>query len=593
MKNYRTKLFFGLLSLIFLVLISLGLLLGELFKSYYIKSVDSRMLKEVDLISEYIESSNGNEDIIKEQIDNFSESLDSRISIVNLDGKMLYDSGDINETDFRYHMETIHELLETEVSKGNGEGFHEVGGGHNIHLHWSSIEKNGELQGYVFLSTKLTEIKEAYSQIWWILIVSLGLALIVIMILGSRITERYIKPIESATRVAFELAKGNYRARTYEGRESETEMLSASINILARNLQEMVKTREIQQDRLTTLIENMGTGLILVDSRGYINLINRTYKETFNVKAEDYLNHLYYEAIKRKQVSNLIEEIFMTEQKVRREMVLSLDIERRYFDVYGVPIIGTNDEWKGILLVFHDITEMKKLEQMRKDFVANVSHELKTPITSIKGFSETLLDGAMNDKDTLEAFLRIILTESDRLQNLINDLLDLSKIEKQGNILSLQDCDIVSLLEDILPIFERKAQEKGIEVSFEKNSEEAHVEGDVYRLKQVFINLITNAIAYTPNGGKITISFQEESDSISVKIKDTGIGIEKAEIPRIFERFYRVDKARSRNSGGTGLGLAIVKHIVEAHHGQISVESEQGKGTAFIIKLHKQLGKVS
>lgn len=593
MRNYRTKLLFGLLSLLFLVLISLGLLLGELFKSYYIKSVDSRMVKEADLVSAYINGSNGNEDLLKKQIDVFSESLNSRISIVDRDGKMLYDSGDVDGTDYSYHMEKILELLETEVSEGNDEGFHEVAGGHNIHFYWSPIEEDGQLQGYVFLSTKLTEIKQAYSQIWWILIVSLGIALVVIVILGSRITERYIKPIESATTVAFELAKGNYRARTYEGRENETEMLSASINILARNLQEMVRMNEIQQDRLTTLIENMGTGLILVDSRGYISLINRTYKETFNVKAEDYLNHLYYEAIMRKPVSNLIEEIFMTEQKVRREMVLSLDIERRYFDVYGVPIIGTNDEWKGILLVFHDITEMKKLEQMRKDFVANVSHELKTPITSIKGFSETLLDGAMNDRDTLEAFLKIILTESDRLENLIKDLLDLSKIEQQGNILSLQNCDIVSLLEEILPIFERKAQEKGIEVSFEKNSEEAIVEGDIYRLKQVFINLITNAIAYTPNGGKITISFQEDPEFVSVKIKDTGIGIEKKEISRIFERFYRVDKARSRNSGGTGLGLAIVKHIVEAHHGQISVESEQGKGTAFIIVLHKQLGKVS
>ena len=148
---------------------------------------------------------------------------------------------------------------------------------------------------------------------------------------------------------------------------------------------------------LSTLIENMGSGLILIDSHGYINLINRTYKEVFDVKSSEYLYKLYYEVIEHKEVNKIIEDIFMTEQKVRKQLVIPLKIERRHFEVYGVPIIGTNDVWKGILLVFHDITEIKKLEQMRKDFVANVSHELKTPVTSIKGFSETFLDGAMEE----------------------------------------------------------------------------------------------------------------------------------------------------------------------------------------------------
>lgn len=587
MKSYRTKLFFGLLSLIFIVLISLGLLLGELFKSYYSRSIDSRMVKEADLIAEYIRNSDGNKDMLRRKMEIFSESLDSRISIVSKEGDILFDSREGDDTNFTPYYETIRQIVAENSIRNSNEKYYEAEGGNNLRFYWSTIEENGQVTGYVFLSVKLNEIKDAYKQIWWILIVSLGLALIIIMIIGARITERYTKPIESATKVAYELARGNYRARTYEGMENETGMLSTSINVLARNLQEMVKAREIQQDRLTTLIENMGTGLILVDSRGYITLINRTYKETFRIKEEDYIGHLYYDAIRHKEISNLIEEIFMTEQKVHREIIISLDIERRYFDVYGVPIIGTNDDWKGILLVFHDITEMKKLEQMRKDFVANVSHELKTPITSIKGFSETLLDGAMNDKDTLEAFLKIILTESERLQNLVHDLLELSKIEQHGNILSFQNCNMVSLIEDILPILEKRAEEKRIELVFEKSDEAACVEGDEYRLKQVFVNLITNAINYTPDGGKVTVSYADEADSVSVSVKDTGIGIDKKELPRIFERFYRVDKARNRSSGGTGLGLAIVKHIVEAHHGEISVESELGKGTIFTVKLFK------
>lgn len=281
----------------------------------------------------------------------------------------------------------------------------------------------------------------------------------------------------------------------------------------------------------------------------------------------------------------------MTEHKAKKQMHLPIGIERRYFEVYGVPILGTNEEWKGILLVFHDITEIKKLEQVRKDFVANVSHELKTPVTSIKGFTETLLDGAKEDKETLEHFLRIILEESDRLQSLILDLLELSKIEQQGYTLAIRDVNMSQLLEEMLPILCQKAEEKEIELILEPLEKEITIDGDYYRLKQIFINLISNAISYSLQGGRVTISMKEGLNSVAVSISDTGIGIAQEEIPRIFERFYRVDKARSRNSGGTGLGLAIVKHLVEAHKGKISVESKLGKGTTFTIELHKTFPK--
>jgi len=391
-----------------------------------------------------------------------------------------------------------------------------------------------------------------------------------------------------ATDVAMELAKGNYRARVYESKIDETGMLNVANNILARKLQSMVKTHEMQNDRLTTLIENVGSALILIDSRGYINLINRTYKEIFDVKSSDNHYKLYYEVIEYPEICKIIEEIFMTEQKIKRQLILPIKIERRHFEVYGVPIIGTNDVWKGILLVFHDITEIKKLEQMRKDFVSNVSHELKTPITSIKGFSETLLDGAMEDQETLEAFLNIILKESDRLQSLIYDLLELSKIENEGFRLSIQLFNLIDLLDEVNTLMMGKAEEKEIDLRFIHHTDQVILEGDVYRLKQVFINIISNSLIYTSNGGSVAIRVEEASNKVKVHITDTGMGIEKEEIPRIFERFYRVNKARDRISGGTGLGLAIVKHILEVHKGKVTVESEVGTGTTFTIELMKK-----
>jgi two-component system phosphate regulon sensor histidine kinase PhoR len=428
-------------------------------------------------------------------------------------------------------------------------------------------------------------------ELWWILVFSLAIVLILIIVLAIKIKIKYSKPISAATAVAMELSKGNYRARTSVEKMDEMGTLNSSINILARNLEEMVKAKEMQQDRLSVLIENMGAGLILIDSRGYINLINKGYIEIFSVDPNDYLNRLYYEVIEHQEVCRLIEEIFITEQNVSKQMLLPLSIERRYFEVYGVPIIGTNNVWKGVLLVFHDITDIKKLEKMRKDFVANVSHELKTPVTSIKGFSETLLDGAMNDQRALKDFLNIILKESERLQSLINDLLELSKLEKHDFNLNISQFNILQILKDVITLLTNKATEKNITLQLTCSTDEVVLEADVHRTKQVFINLIGNAISYTPKDGHVTVNVQELEDSVRICVKDTGIGIEKHEIPRIFERFYRVDRARSRESGGTGLGLAIVKHIVEAQHGKIKVKSELGKGSEFIIELKKRFNE--
>lgn len=585
MTKYRTRLLFALITLIIIVLVGLGLVLGQLFKNYYIHSFNERIKIEMSLLTANIEQNGGLDKLDINEIDRMGDLLNARITLVDIGGDIRYDTGRISSINTSRHNEIIGDVVE---DKPKEQSDLEIGGGYDLHYYWKPLIHKDKKEGYVFLTTQINELQKAYRQIWWILTISLGLALIVIILLGTRITNRYTKPIESATNVAIELAKGNYRARTYEDHIDETGMLSASINILARNLQELMKAKESQQDRLTTLIENMGSGLILIDSRGYINLINRPYREIFSVDPSEYLYKLYYEVIEHEEISQMVEEIFMTEQKVRKQVVLPLEIERRHFEVYGVPIIGTNNVWKGILLVFHDITELKKLEQMRKDFVANVSHELKTPITSIKGFSETLLDGAMHDKGTLEAFLDIILKESDRLQVLIQELLDLSKIEQHGFKLTIGKVNLLQGITEVLEILRGKAEEKDITLEIGQVSENMVIEGDPDRIKQVFINLVSNAITYSPNQGTITISLFDKKEMVSIVVKDSGIGIEKSEIPRIFERFYRVDKARSRNSGGTGLGLAIVKHIVEAHKGNIEVTSEVGKGTTFTVRLYKR-----
>ncbi|WP_240473268.1 sensor histidine kinase [Oceanobacillus caeni] len=242
---------------------------------------------------------------------------------------------------------------------------------------------------------------------------------------------------------------------------------------------------------------------------------------------------------------------------------------------------------KGAVLVIHDITELKKLELMRKDFVANVSHELRTPITSIRGFAETLLEDDLKNKEVAKEFLTIIYNESDRMQLLIEDLLTLSRLEQENVQLVVNEIDVEGLLKDIIPAYQMKARKKKISIAFSMD-EKLNFKADKEKIKQIIINLLDNAIHYTQEQGKVFLTIDSTEEYVHIHVSDTGMGIDKAALPRIFERFYRVDKARSRNTGGTGLGLAIVKHIVDVHDGKIVIDSEINKGTDIHIYLPRK-----
>ncbi|OLN22663.1 PAS domain-containing sensor histidine kinase [Domibacillus antri] len=584
MINFRTRLILSLVTLIGIVLVALGVWLGQLFKTYYLATVNERLEKETELLADSIGNAGGVAFLNPTILNEWSGKMDNRLTIADEKGNILYDSGGSNEQYTMVHRDVVQRISSTVNPESYKSALRRK---MDVQYHWEDIvNPDGDKEGYIVMSMRVDALDDIYGQIWITLLTSLGLSLILIVLIGTKITSRYVKPIESATAVAIELAKGNYRARTYETPPDEVGMLNTSINILARNLQEMMQAQEVHQNRLTTLIENIESGLLLIDDRGYIIMANRSFKKMFG--SGRIIKKRYHEAITQDEVINIVENVFMTEKNVRRQMTLPLQLEQKVFEVSGAPIIGTNDEWKGILVVFHDITELKHLEQMRKDFVANVSHELKTPITSIKGFSETLLDGALNDPEAAKMFLDIIWKESGRMETLVADLLDLSKIEQKGLVLNIQPVLLNKLLKEVIVTLENRLEAKQIDLRVELKKE-LHIPGDEYRLKQVFLNLITNAILYTPQGGSITIEGCDEGETVNVTVSDTGIGIDKSELPRIFERFYRVDKARSRESGGTGLGLAIVKHIMEAHHGKISVESEVNRGTAFTVSFRKDL----
>ncbi|PEJ57855.1 PAS domain-containing sensor histidine kinase [Bacillus sp. AFS002410] len=582
MSKLNRKLLYGFSAIIIVILAILGIILGQIFKSFYLTNFDQRIARETNLIASIMESNTP-------LTSNISDQMLKKISKdLNIDVLLFDDKHNLiaksSNADLTIASKSLNSYLDQLDQVKKAAKFSEKESGAKFYGK-RITDQNGNKE-FLIVDYSTKSIKEVYSSIWVLLFSLLGFVLFAIIILLIRYSHQFSKPIEDITQVAIELSKGNYKARTLTESNESTTVLSQAMNVLAKNLQEMTMQQEMQQDRLNTLIHNIGSGVVLINSRGHVNLINKTYRETFKVDSRSILGELYYDAFKHKEVIEIVEEIFLKEIKVRKQIILPLSIERKHFEIYGAPIIGINHEWKGIVLVFHDISELKKLEQVRKDFFANVSHELKTPITSIKGFTETLLDGAMESEELCKNFLSIILTESDRMQTLIQDLLDLSKIEQQNFKLDLAEVSVKQVIEDVHQMMNQKALEKNIEFKLYLNSPLV-VNADALRLKQVFINLVDNAIHYTPTGGKVFVTAVEADDHIVIKVNDTGVGIGKEDISRIFERFYRVDKARSRNSGGTGLGLAIVKHLVEAHKGKVEVESKLGHGTSFIVTLNK------
>lgn len=584
MRRYFSRLTVSLFILVCIVLLSIAFLLGQLLKAFQIEQFENEIIQKGEYISAQL---NLTDQITRTHLSDASELFGVNLFVMTDDELQAVDktatnlsTGDWDLLNKWFKYGKDHRQFVTLTVNDIEQYFHPI----KISSKLTQFNSNNLLLG-----VPIKQVDESIIKITRLILISFLIGIFVIVFFGSNILQYAMQSTDSAMRAIKELTKGNFKSYRAESEKFPEIPLNKAVENLADQLQENAQQQRIQHDRLTTLVENIGSGLIFIDGHGYINLINQPCKDIFQLEGDNYEGQHYYDVISFTGIITFIEEIFMTEQNVRRQITLPVKIERRHYEVYGAPIIGENSSWKGTVLVFHDITELKKLEKMRKDFVANVSHELKTPITSIKGFSETLLDGASNDEEVLETFLTIILKESERLQSLLQDLLDLSKIEETTFALNRQDFNIVNLLDEITTLLTSRSKEKAINLQFDKTnlSNEIVINADFDRIKQLFINVINNAITYSPENGQVTIKLEAMEDVVNVYITDTGIGIAEREIPRIFERFYRVDKARSRDSGGTGLGLAIVKHIVEAHNGQINVKSVLGKGTTFIITLPK------
>jgi two-component system phosphate regulon sensor histidine kinase PhoR len=595
MKKFRTRLSVICILLIGFSVLSSGILMVQMIKETHLETLRTSMLRELRIIQSTTEWPEGKTAVEKTQVLNekareLQEINGVRVTFIDADGTVLGDSEhDPGTMDNHLSRQEISQASKGDV--GYSIRYSDTVKRDMLYAAIPVYMNEDRLMGYLRIAMSLEDIDAITNRMWALLMAGLFAYFLIAGLISFRIARGLTKPLEKAIEVAKQLSNMNYKARLTVTSRDEVGQLSEAINLMADSLQLQMNRILDGESRLKNVLDNMISGVMLIDKKGEIVLLNRTAEDILGFSAQELIGRQFDETHQQGELTRLIRECMDRGEHIRDDLMFYFP-EERVLEANLLPMT-VNDQYAGIVIVLHDITAIRRLERMRSEFVANVSHELRTPITAIKGFAETLIAGAMNDKDTAMSFLQIIHDESNRLNRLIEDTLALSKMESKRVPMQFTPIDLEQFIGNTVEMVRHEADKRtiGLEQSIVGH---LFIEADEDRLRQIMINLLSNAITYTPEGGSIKVIVQPfstgnttsaEDEKVRIIVKDTGIGIPKKDIPRIFERFYRVDKARSRSSGGTGLGLSIVKHLVELHHGTVKVESVVGVGTSFIIEL--------
>lgn len=529
---------------------------------------DYNIKKELNLYTYMLKGYIEDDNYIKgEEIIEKYKERHVRITIIDIDGNVKFDS--FNEDGF---LENHNDREEVRGSRENGESYA---------TRYSMTEQSSTMyyalalqNGDVIRASKtidgINALKGTYI-IWYggAIVIMLGLSLW----MANKLSYIFVKPIEDLDFITSRISNGELNRRVKVTSKDELGKLAQSFNNMADKVESSLNEVSEKRNRLSAILQSMESGVIAIDNNRKIIMINNYAKNIFNVSGDVVGTNV-------EDICSTIDtkEMFsIREHEMQEYKIMSPGV--KFLRGRSADIIVNNHQHIGAVAVLQDVTEVKKLENMRTEFVANVSHELKTPLTSIRGFAETLRD--VEDEETKNKFLDIIDEEAERLTRLISDILLLSHIEQKQEF-KQETFATNRVVEDVVGMMRNIADKKGIDIDIE-GDEIPRVVGDRDKFKQMLINLIDNGVKYSEYGDKVTVKKVLKETDFTIIVEDTGIGIEEEAIPRLFERFYRVDKARSRSKGGTGLGLAIVKHIVIGFNGSLQVESKLGVGTKFII----------
>lgn len=591
MKQFRNRLTLIMLTLIGLSMLGAGLAMVKVFKQSHIQLLEDNMIREIRLLQTMMDFPDTDSPDAVEYYTNRSLQLgelsDARVTFITKDGRVIGDS-ESNPVTMDNHAYREEVLEAGKTGKGSTIRRSSTLGQDMLYVALP-VKVGDSFDGFVRLSLSLSQVDNGVRQGWTVMGIGLAILFLAASLLSIRVAKGLTSPLEKITRVARRIARLEYDARVNINRKDEIGQLAKAINGMADSLQTQVRTIRDNEDLLQSVLNNMTGGIVMVNGSGRIMLVNRAAERMLGIDAEVITGKSYRELKQHYELTKLMKEGLDNRISFHEERNLYYPVES-IIRLDGVPMVQEDGAYRGMLFLLQDVSDIRRLERMRSEFVANVSHELKTPLAAVKGFAETLLGGGVSDEKTARSFLQIIYDESERLNRLIGDILELSSIESKRVQMDYSPIHLQAFFETISEMMRTVAEKKRISLELDV-PEELFMEGDEDKLRQIFMNLLSNAINYTQEGGRVKLTAREKlhngqsEDIVQFIVKDSGIGIPKKDLPRIFERFYRVDKARSRGSGGTGLGLSIVKHLVDMHHGRIHVESELGVGSSFIIEL--------
>lgn len=574
MKNSLfNKVFGGYLIIICILLFLIPLVSFKLIRTHYVNTLTEN-LKDIAVttspqVLSFFEKQNYRE--MDAFLKSFTGKIKERITVINKEGTVLADT-EKDPAVMENHM--IRSEVIDALSSGVGKARRfSVTLEEDMLYVALPVERESKILGVVRISIPLKQINSLLRDLQ--LRILIGIAIVTLLSIGIAflLSRGLSKPVDALANAAKNLAKGNFNTRVHLQTTGELKELETSFNEMAGRMEGLFGKLSRRNEELDTIVSSIQETLLVLDKEGRIKLSNESFRKTFN--DEDVYNKFYWEVMRCPDFSELIKRVM----EERKNQIQEVEFRDKHY-LCSVTFLNSKE---GLVSVLYDITDLKNLERVKKDFVANISHELRTPLTAIKGFVETLEE----EEDIKNVqYLEIIKRHTDRIMNIVNDLLLLSELEQTDKALVMEDVNLVSLAENMLKVFEHRAKEKGIELKMEAAKDLKKIQADPFKLEQMFINLLDNAVKYTEKGEISVTVKQSESQSI-IDINDTGIGIPSSHLSRIFERFYVVDKSRSKKLGGTGLGLSIVKHIVLLHGGTIDVESLLGIGTKFTVILPK------
>jgi len=585
----KWKFFWALILASSAALIVAGILVSRQTEKIFLRQVEESLFSEAKLIESQFKIISLTEINIS-QIDSLADELGSKISarvtIVDAKGRVLgdsYKSGpELLSLENHLLRPEIQEALENQSGKN-------VRFSQTVRMKMLCvalpIKQGNQTVGFARLALPLTLLSQQDREIIKIVLLALLVSFLFSLTLSIALASRLTKPIRTMTESARQISQGNFKIKIKPHTQDEISELANYFNQMSSQLESTITLLKIEKLQLDSILSNMKEGVLALNARGEILLANTSLLQIFSL-SPDILHRMYFESFRHPGLSELARSVLSERQNRSAEISLGFPQER-FLLTEAIAIEAPNQEQVSAILVFFDITKLKRLEKVRKDFVANASHELRTPLTSIKGFVEALQDGAIDDPSQARQFLEIISRQAERMGKIIADMLLLSEIESEGFQLKLEEFQINDLIREVVKPVQAQAKSRNIVLELNLQEPEMVVKADQDKIFQVLSNLLDNALKFTSSGGKVAIKAEDHKNEVVIQVKDSGIGIPSTDLSRIFERFYTVDKSRSRELGGTGLGLSIVKHIVEAHGGKVWAESALNEGSTFYFSLPK------